>query len=121
MYHIKYPIKDSAQSLIVATTRPETFFGDTAVMVNPDDERYKHLVGKSIVLPLLNREIPIIADSHVDMSFGTGCVKVTPAHDMNDYEVGKRHNLPSLVIFDEKGILNDLAGEFVILIIEMAI
>ncbi|WP_394951103.1 valine--tRNA ligase [uncultured Helicobacter sp.] len=112
LYHIKYPIKDSTQSLIVATTRPETFFGDTAVMVNPDDERYTHLVGKSIVLPLLNREIPIIADSHVDMSFGTGCVKVTPAHDMNDYEVGKRHNLPSLVVFDEKGILNDLAGEF---------
>lgn len=112
LYHIKYPIKDSTQSLIVATTRPETFFGDTAVMINPDDERYKHLVGKSIILPLLNREIPIIADSHVDMSFGTGCVKVTPAHDMNDYEVGKRHNLPSLVIFDEQGILNDLAGEF---------
>lgn len=112
LYHIKYPIKDSQESLIVATTRPETFFGDTAVMIHPDDERYKHLVGKSVLLPLLNREIPIIADSHVDMGFGTGCVKVTPAHDMNDYEVGKRHALPSLVVFDEKGILNDLAGEF---------
>lgn len=112
LYHIKYPIKDSQESLIVATTRPETFFGDTAVMVHPDDERYKHLIGKSILLPLLGREIPIIADSHVDMGFGTGCVKVTPAHDMNDYEVGKRHDLPSLVIFDEKGILNHLTGEF---------
>ena len=112
LYHIKYPIKDSQESLIVATTRPETFFGDTAVMVHPDDERYKHLIGKSILLPLLGREIPIIADSHVDMGFGTGCVKVTPAHDMNDYEVGKRHDLPSLVVFDEKGILNHLTGEF---------
>lgn len=112
LYHIKYPIKDSQESLIVATTRPETFFGDTAVMIHPDDERYKHLVGKMALLPLSHREIPIIADSHVDMGFGTGCVKVTPAHDMNDYEVGKRHNLPSLVVFDQKGILNDLAGEF---------
>uniref|UniRef100_UPI00374E6CF2 valine--tRNA ligase n=1 Tax=uncultured Helicobacter sp. TaxID=175537 RepID=UPI00374E6CF2 len=112
LYHIKYPIKDSQESLIVATTRPETFFGDTAVMIHPDDERYKHLIGKSVLLPLLGREIPIVADSHVDMSFGTGCVKVTPAHDMNDYEVGKRHALPSLVVFDEKGILNHLAGEF---------
>lgn len=112
LYYLRYPIKDSAQSLIVATTRPETFFGDTGVMVNPNDERYKHLIGKSVILPLLEREIPIIADSHVDMSFGSGCVKVTPAHDMNDYEVGKRHNLAFITIFDEKGIFNKNAGIF---------
>lgn len=112
LYYLRYPIKDSTQSLIVATTRPETFFGDSAVMVNPDDERYKDFVGKSVILPLLNREIPIIADSAVDMEFGTGCVKVTPAHDINDYEVGKRHRLESITIFNEKGILNAYAGEF---------
>ncbi len=112
LYHLKYPIKDSNQSLIVATTRPETFFGDTAVMVNPQDSRYSHLIGKSIILPLLNREIPIIADQAVDMDFGTGCVKVTPAHDHNDYEVGKGHNLEALTIFDKAGILNEHAGEF---------
>ncbi|MDL2346953.1 valine--tRNA ligase [Campylobacter hyointestinalis] len=98
--------------IVVATTRPETYFGDTAVMVNPDDERYKSLIGKSVELPLLNRKIKIIADGHVDMSFGTGVVKVTPAHDTNDYEVGKRHNLEFITIFDEKGILNEHCGEF---------
>ncbi|WP_300859685.1 valine--tRNA ligase [uncultured Helicobacter sp.] len=112
LYYLRYPIADSTQALIVATTRPETFFGDTAVMINPNDERYKHLVGKNVILPILNRPIPIVADSHVDMEFGSGCVKVTPAHDMNDYEVGKRHNLPSIVVFDQKGILNENAGEF---------
>lgn len=99
-------------ALVVATTRPETFFGDVAVMINPNDSRYAHLVGKSVVLPLLNKEIPIIADSAVDMEFGTGVVKVTPAHDINDYEVGKRHNLENLVIFDEKGIFNANAKGF---------
>lgn len=112
LYHLKYPIKDSSEFIIVATTRPETFFGDTAVMVNPSDIRYAHLIGKSVVLPLLNCEIPIIADEAVDMEFGTGCVKVTPAHDVNDYEVGKRHDLEFITIFDKAGILNEYAGEF---------
>ncbi len=112
LYHLKYFLKDSDDFLIVATTRPETYFGDTAVMVHPDDERYKNLVGKKVVLPLINREIEIIADEHVDMEFGTGCVKVTPAHDINDYEVGKRHNLKFITIFDENGILNEECGEF---------
>lgn len=112
LYHLKYPIKDSSEFIIVATTRPETFFGDSAVMINPNDTRYTHLIGKSVILPLLNREIPIIADEAVDMEFGTGCVKVTPAHDVNDYEVGQRHNLESITIFDKFGILNQHAGEF---------
>jgi len=111
-YHITYPFADGSGSVEVATTRPETYFGDTAVMVHPDDERYTHLIGKKIRLPLLEREVAIIADSHVDMEFGTGVVKVTPAHDQNDYEVGKRHNLEFITVFDEKGILNDYAGEF---------
>ena len=112
LYHLKYPIQNSSDYLVVATTRPETYFGDTAVMVHPDDERYRYLVGKRVVLPLINREIPIITDEHVDMEFGTGCVKVTPAHDINDYEVGKRHDLEFITIFDENGILNDECGEF---------
>ncbi|BCD62208.1 valyl-tRNA synthetase [Nitratiruptor sp. YY08-26] len=112
LYHIRYPLVEEDGYVVVATTRPETFFGDTAVMVNPNDERYKHLIGKHVRLPLINREIPIIADEHVDMEFGTGVVKVTPAHDPNDYEVGKRHNLEFITIFDEKGILNEHAGEF---------
>lgn len=111
LYHIKYPLKDGG-NLVVATTRPETYFGDTAVMVHPDDERYKALIGKSVILPIINREIKIIADEHVDMEFGTGVVKVTPAHDTNDYEVGKRHNLEKITIFDTKGILNEQCGEF---------
>lgn len=111
-YHIKYPFADGSGHVEVATTRPETYFGDTAVMVHPDDERYKHLIGKKIKLPLLEREVAIIADEHVDMDFGTGVVKVTPAHDQNDYEVGKRHDLEFITVFDEKGILNEYAGEF---------
>lgn len=112
LYHLKYPIENSNEYLVVATTRPETYFGDTAVMVHPDDKRYTHLVGKNVVLPLINRKIEIITDEHVDMEFGTGCVKVTPAHDVNDYEVGKRHDLKFITIFDEDGILNDECGEF---------
>jgi len=112
LVYIKYPIVDSTEAIVVATTRPETYFGDTAVMVNPEDERYKHLIGKKVRLPLINREIPIIADEYVDMEFGTGAVKVTPAHDPNDYEVGLRHNLDLIKVFDEKGILNENAGEF---------
>ena len=111
-YHIKYPFADGSGFVEVATTRPETYFGDTAVMVHPDDERYKDLIGKKIKLPLINREVAIIADSHVDMEFGTGVVKVTPAHDQNDYEVGKRHDLEFITVFDEKGILNEYAEEF---------
>ena len=111
-YHIKYPFADGSGFVEVATTRPETYFGDTAVMVHPDDERYKNLIGKKIRLPLLSREVSIIADTHVDMEFGTGVVKVTPAHDQNDYEVGKRHDLEFITVFDEKGILNDYAEEF---------
>ncbi|WP_345970850.1 valine--tRNA ligase [Sulfurimonas sp. HSL1-6] len=111
-YHVRYPYADGSGHIVVATTRPETYFGDTAVMVHPDDERYKALIGKKLKLPLIDREIPIIADEHVDMEFGTGMVKVTPAHDPNDYEVGKRHDLEFITVFDEKGILNDFAGEF---------
>ena len=111
-YHMRYEFSDGSGHITVATTRPETYFGDTAIMVHPDDERYTHLIGKSITLPLINREIKIIADSHVDMEFGTGVVKVTPAHDTNDYEVGKRHDLEFITVFDEKGILNHHAGEF---------
>ncbi|WP_345986179.1 valine--tRNA ligase [Sulfurimonas sp. HSL-1656] len=111
-YHVRYPYADGSGHIVVATTRPETYFGDTAVMVHPDDERYKNLIGKKLKLPLIDREIPIIADEHVDMEFGTGMVKVTPAHDPNDYEVGKRHDLEFITVFDEKGILNDFAGEF---------
>ncbi|KGI56136.1 valine--tRNA ligase [Campylobacter sp. MIT 97-5078] len=112
LYHLRYFLKESKDYLVVATTRPETYFGDTAVMVNPNDERYKHLVGKKLILPLVNKELEIIADEHVDMGFGTGVVKVTPAHDHNDYEVGLRHGLEFITIFDEKGILNDHCLQF---------
>ena len=125
LYHLRYyfageqnsnSCKDSRETsrnyIVVATTRPETYFGDTAVMVNPADERYKNLIGKKVVLPLIGREIEIIADEYVDMSFGTGAVKVTPAHDTNDYEVGKRHELEFITVFDEKGILNEQCGKF---------
>ena len=113
LYYIKYFLDgEKDKFIVVATTRPETYFGDTAVMVNPNDERFKHLIGKFVNLPIINRKIQIIADEHVDMAFGTGCVKVTPAHDQNDYEVGNRHNLEFITIFDEKGILNEYCGEF---------
>jgi valyl-tRNA synthetase len=112
LYYIKYPLSDGSGEIVVATTRPETYFGDSAVMVHPDDTRYNHLIGKRIKLPLIDREVEIIADSHVDMEFGTGFVKVTPAHDPNDYEVGKRHNLEFITIFNERGILNSYCGEF---------
>ena len=113
LYHLRYYFADDPKNfVVVATTRPETYFGDTAVMVNPADERYKNLVGKKVVLPIICREIPIIADEHVDIAFGTGLVKVTPAHDVNDYEVGKRHNLEFITVFDEKGILNEYCAKF---------
>jgi len=99
MWHIRYPIDGSDETLVVATTRPETMLGDTAVMVHPADERYKHLIGKLVKLPITGRLVPVIADEHVDKEFGTGVVKVTPAHDTNDYQVGQRHNLPMITIF----------------------
>ena len=107
LWHIKYPITDSSEHLVIATTRPETMFGDTAVAVNPNDERYQQYIGKTITLPFSNTAIPIIADEHVDIEFGTGCVKVTPAHDFNDYEIGKRHNLEIKNILNDDASLND--------------
>lgn len=111
-WHIAYPIKDSNDRLVVATTRPETMLGDTAVAVNPDDERYQHLIGKTVILPLVNREIPIIADSYVDSEFGTGVVKITPAHDPNDFEVGLRHDLSQIRVLDDDGTMNSEAGSY---------
>ena len=111
-WHIKYPLIDSEEYLEIATTRPETMLGDTAVAVNPKDERYKHLIGKKLMLPLVNREIPIVADDYVDVEFGTGAVKITPAHDPNDYEVGKRHNLEEINIMHENGTINELGGKY---------
>ena len=110
-YHIRYPVIESDTVLEIATTRPETMLGDTAVAVHPDDERYQHLIGKRVLLPLCNREIPIIADEHVDTEFGTGALKVTPAHDVNDYEIGLRHNLEQQNIFTPDGHMNADAGE----------
>jgi len=106
LWYLKYPVKDSEEFLVVATTRPETMLGDTGVAVNPDDERYKKFIGKKILLPVVNREIPVFADSYVDKEFGTGAVKVTPAHDVNDYEMGKRHNLEIINIFNEDASTN---------------
>lgn len=112
LWHFRYPLSDGSGYVEVATTRPETMLGDTAVAVNPEDDRYRHLVGKTLTLPIMNRQIPIIADEYVDASFGTGCVKVTPAHDLNDFEMGKRHNLPMINILNKDGTLNENAGEF---------
>ena len=111
LWHMRYPLADGSGHLIVATTRPETMLGDTAVAVHPEDARYRHLNGKSVRLPLADREIPIIADEYVDPEFGTGCVKITPAHDFNDYEVGKRHDLPMINIFTKDACLNENAPE----------
>ena len=108
-YHIKYMIENTNDYLEVATTRPETLFGDTAVAVNPEDERYKHLIGKNVVLPIVNKLIPIIGDEHADMEFGTGVVKITPAHDPNDFEVGERHNLERIVVINKNGTMNENA------------
>ena len=111
-WHINYPLKDGSGYLEIATTRPETLLGDTAVAVNPNDDRFKDLVGKTLILPLVDREIPIIADEYVDMEFGTGAVKITPAHDPNDYQVGLRHNLAQIRIMDDKGIINENGGKY---------
>ena len=112
LWHIKYQIKDSDEYLVVATTRPETMLGDTAVAVNPKDERLNHLIGKKCILPIMNKEIPIIGDRFVEMEFGTGAVKVTPAHDMNDYQAGLDHDLPIIEVFNEDLIMNDLCPEY---------
>jgi valyl-tRNA synthetase len=112
LWHLRYPVVGTGEHLVVATTRPETMLGDTAVAVHPDDERYAHLVGKMVLLPLVNREIPIIADDYVDREFGTGVVKITPAHDFNDFEMGVRHNLDRINVFDESGIVNAAGKQY---------
>ncbi|MEY2976190.1 MAG: hypothetical protein RLZZ435_327 [Cyanobacteriota bacterium] len=112
LWHFRYPLTDGSGYLEVATTRPETMLGDTGVAVNPEDDRYQHLIGQTLTLPLVGREIPIIADELVDREFGTGCVKVTPAHDPNDFEMGKRHNLPFINVMNKDGSMNENAGEF---------
>lgn len=111
-WHINYPLVDGSGYLEIATTRPETLLGDTAVAVNPNDERFKDLIGKKLRLPLTDREIPIVADEYVDIEFGTGAVKITPAHDPNDYEVGKRHGLKEIKIMDDHGVINELGGKY---------
>ena len=112
-WHLRYPLADGSGYIQLATTRPETMLGDTAVAVHPEDERYKHLVGKNVILPLVNKEIPIVADEYVEMDFGTGVVKITPAHDPNDFEVGQRHNLPVINVMNEDGSINENGGKYV--------
>ena len=111
-WHINYPIKDSDRFVEIATTRPETMLGDTALAVNPEDERYQDIIGKTVILPLVGREIPVIADSYVDMEFGTGVVKITPAHDPNDFEVGRRHRLPEINILNDDATINENGGKY---------
>ncbi len=112
LWHMRYPLTDGSGYLVVATTRPETMMGDTGVAVNPKDERYQHLIGKTVMLPIMNREIPIVADDYVETEFGTGCVKMTPAHDPNDFEVGLRHNLEVIRVLDDNGVVNSNGGIF---------
>ena len=112
MWHIRYPFADGSGSLTVATTRPETMLGDTALAVNPEDERYSKLVGGVAILPVVGREIPIVADEYVEKEFGTGVVKITPAHDPNDFEVGRRHNLAVIKILDDRGYVNENGGKY---------
>lgn len=112
-WHLKYFVEGGdGEYLVVATTRPETMFGDTAVAVNPEDERYKHLIGKNVILPVVNKPIPVVGDEHADMTFGTGCVKITPAHDPNDFEVGLRHNLEIVRVMNDDGTMNSYAGKY---------
>lgn len=111
-YHMRYPLADGSGSIEIATTRPETMLGDTAVAVHPEDERYKHLIGKTVILPIVGREIPIVADDYVDMEFGSGAVKITPAHDPNDFEIGNRHNLERVLVMNEDGTMNEEAGKY---------
>ena len=110
IYYFRYPIEGTEEYIQIATTRPETMFGDTAVAVHPDDERYKHLIGKNVILPVVERRIPIIADEYVEREFGTGAVKITPSHDVNDFEMGQRHHLPEIVVIDKDGKMNENAG-----------
>ena len=112
LWHLRYPLADGTGEVVVATTRPETMLGDTGVCVNPSDERYQHLIGKNVILPLVNKEIPIVADDYAEMEFGTGCVKMTPAHDPNDFEVGLRHNLEVIRVLDDNGKINALGGKY---------
>ncbi len=112
LYHIKYPIADGSGYVEIATTRPETMLGDTAVAVNPGDERYRHLVGQMVIVPLVDRKVPVIADDYVDMEFGTGVVKITPAHDPNDFEIGQRHNLPQVQVIGRDAVMTDEAGKY---------
>lgn len=111
-YHMRYPLSDGTGHIEVATTRPETMLGDTAVAVHPEDDRYKHLIGKTVLLPIISREIPIVADEYVDKDFGSGAVKITPAHDPNDFEIGNRHNLERVLVMNEDGTMNGLAGKY---------
>ena len=111
LWHFRYPLADGSGHMVVATTRPETMLGDTAVAIPPDDERYSRLIGQSVLLPLTEREIPIIADDYVDPMFGSGCVKITPAHDFNDYQIGERHQLEMINVFTPDAVLNDNAPE----------
>ena len=112
LWHIRYPLADGSGEVIVATTRPETMLGDSGVCVNPSDDRYKDIVGKMVILPLVNKEIPIVADDYAEMDFGTGCVKMTPAHDPNDFEVGLRHNLEVIRVLDDNGRVNENGGKY---------
>ncbi|QTL49046.1 valine--tRNA ligase [Priestia aryabhattai] len=111
-YHMRYPLTDGSGHIEIATTRPETMLGDTAVAVHPEDDRYKHLIGKKVVLPIVGREIPIVGDDYVDMEFGSGAVKITPAHDPNDFEIGNRHNLERILVMNQDGTMNDKAGKY---------
>src|SRR5262249_51621229 len=115
LWHIAYPIEGASNEkdqLVIATTRPETLLGDTAVAVHPEDERYRHLHGKQAILPLLERRIPVITDSYVDRTFGSGALKVTPAHDFNDYELGKRHGLPTVSVMGKDGRITSAGGPY---------
>ncbi|MED4203168.1 valine--tRNA ligase [Neobacillus mesonae] len=111
-YHMRYPLADGSGHIEIATTRPETMLGDTAVAVHPEDDRYKHLIGKTVILPITGREIPIVGDDYVDMEFGSGAVKITPAHDPNDFEIGNRHNLERILVMNEDGTMNEKAGKY---------
>ena len=112
LYHLKYPFGEGDRFLVVATTRPETMMGDTAVAVNPEDKRYQGDIGKKVILPVVGREIPVIGDSYVDIAFGTGCLKITPAHDFNDFEIGLSHGLEQIKVIDEEGRMSEHAGPY---------
>jgi len=112
LYHVRYQVAGTDEWLTIATTRPETILGDTAICIHPDDKRYTSLHGKKAIVPFVNREVPIILDDYVDMEFGTGCLKVTPAHDTNDYDLGAKHNLETIDIMNNDGTMNEHAGDY---------